>query len=780
MDPQTQTSQIDRSSSNAPSTDPSNASPLRPPSIARSTDSGLRQITLLIIPDLDQHTDTSLAYLQIEQSFSLSACLFTISYKDDDGEITAISNDYDLVEAIQYFQAGDDAPGGSNASVASGRSGMGRRITLRVQVVVDYDGPSLSDTASLASMDEFPSRRGSGQSPPSVSLGGGSVYSLGGELEDDAVTVSSRDFQGVSSSRVVATSSSSQRLPAMPSNYQLPGHSVPSVATSPPSPPPSEPSDPVVPSPPSHHTGRSVRFNEGPEALQAGESEYSFAQSSSRAGPSPRDQTSPASSYARVTELSSTPTAVFEQLKIAESQRVASPAASYGGPVPFTHNERGAQWLKEQNARVLRTMIGEAAPSSSSDASSLLLHGDDEGSQLQNTGSIRGDLELEQGMGGRFYYKYMSDSFSQSGYRESVYADSALDRRISTSSQNLAWLAKHRTMPGPSKRAAPLPSSHEEADPTPSIYDRPLPNIPKDLSLRDIELSGVPPEVLQFLYPTAEAFAPPQQVTNCSSCSIQLDTFRYICSVCGEKSTHHIDENPFTSESDRGSFDIKGKGKAIASAEYEDPLQTTEPRSMLYPPTRPDAACCGPTSPASSWTFLGERDHSPLTAFSNIFKSKKSGFRKLASKPSLQSSNGSDRSNMSALSLADTAFSPNNPGNISPTSSRSDRHVSAFEDGYELCPSCLESAGVCHAYEGAMDPSTSSAASSVASSLTLATTPLSSPEESESSLRRSAPSMKGRTRHAFVEKVWNGSDWIPVGKSNQVELTMAWADFGFV
>ena len=54
--------------------------------------------------------------------------MFTISYKDDDGEITAITNDYDLIEAIQYFQAGDDLPGGSNASVASGRSGAGRRI----------------------------------------------------------------------------------------------------------------------------------------------------------------------------------------------------------------------------------------------------------------------------------------------------------------------------------------------------------------------------------------------------------------------------------------------------------------------------------------------------------------------------------------------------------------------------------------------------------------------------------------------------------------------------
>lgn len=83
-----------------------------------------------------------------------------VSYKDDDGEVTDISTESDLTEAIQYFQAGsDDPPLSSAASILSGRSfGGRRRITLRVHITVDYDGPSLSDTSSLVSLEEYKGR----------------------------------------------------------------------------------------------------------------------------------------------------------------------------------------------------------------------------------------------------------------------------------------------------------------------------------------------------------------------------------------------------------------------------------------------------------------------------------------------------------------------------------------------------------------------------------------------------------------------------------------------
>ncbi|KAL1696785.1 hypothetical protein GGG16DRAFT_85260 [Schizophyllum commune] len=126
---------------------------------------------------------------KVEQCFSLVASSYTISYKDDDGEITDITTETDLTEAIQYFQAGtDDAALSSAASILSGRSFGNKRITLRVTINVDYDGPSLSDTSSLASLDEYGGRNSS-----QLSL---SIGSLSGSLrvpEDDNVTVSSRD-----------------------------------------------------------------------------------------------------------------------------------------------------------------------------------------------------------------------------------------------------------------------------------------------------------------------------------------------------------------------------------------------------------------------------------------------------------------------------------------------------------------------------------------------------------------------------------------------------------
>ncbi|KAH8108584.1 hypothetical protein DFH11DRAFT_1691418 [Phellopilus nigrolimitatus] len=70
----------------------------------------------------------------------------------------------------------------------SGRSFGSKRITLRVNITVDYDGPSLSDTSSLVSLDEYKNRNSSGSS---LSLSFGSAAHT--EPEDDSVTVSSRD-----------------------------------------------------------------------------------------------------------------------------------------------------------------------------------------------------------------------------------------------------------------------------------------------------------------------------------------------------------------------------------------------------------------------------------------------------------------------------------------------------------------------------------------------------------------------------------------------------------
>jgi hypothetical protein len=145
---------------------------------------------------------------KIEQCFSLYSTPYNITYKDDDGETYDIGTDIDLTEAIAYFHAGaDDPPLSSAASILSGRSlSFGsKRITMRVQIAVEYDGPNLSDTSSLVSLEEYRNRNGSLGRVGSMG-GGGSELSFGGvgagygtgrvdEYDDDSVTVSSRDAE---------------------------------------------------------------------------------------------------------------------------------------------------------------------------------------------------------------------------------------------------------------------------------------------------------------------------------------------------------------------------------------------------------------------------------------------------------------------------------------------------------------------------------------------------------------------------------------------------------
>ena len=127
----------------------------------------------------------------MERGFALSTQPFSIKWKDDDDEESYISTDNELTEAIKYFYRGgdDDAPTSSSGSILSYRSASSRRITLHIQIEVDYDGPSLSDSSSLASTDDYQNHNGG-------------VFSLMSHRfpapppDDDAATVSSKDFGG--------------------------------------------------------------------------------------------------------------------------------------------------------------------------------------------------------------------------------------------------------------------------------------------------------------------------------------------------------------------------------------------------------------------------------------------------------------------------------------------------------------------------------------------------------------------------------------------------------
>jgi hypothetical protein len=73
------------------------------------------------------------------------------------------------------------------------------------------------------------------------------------------------------------------------------------------------------------------------------------------------------------------------------------------------------------------------------------------------------------------------------------------------------------------------------------------------------------------------------------------------------------------------------------------------------------------------------------------------------------------------------------------------------DPGYELCPSCLESAGVTHALEMSLAPGSSPSPTS--------------PENALSLWRRTAPTNKGQLRHAYLEKAWGPKGWQDVRKS---------------
>lgn len=125
---------------------------------------------------------------QVERCFSLHQTAYDIVWTDDEGDKCSIREESDLDEAISYFGSeGVDPPVPSNMSVSSsGRSSSGsRKITIYVDICVGYDGPSLSETSSIASREEFEVE--DNQTDWDLSNISRS------ELEDDEVTVSSKD-----------------------------------------------------------------------------------------------------------------------------------------------------------------------------------------------------------------------------------------------------------------------------------------------------------------------------------------------------------------------------------------------------------------------------------------------------------------------------------------------------------------------------------------------------------------------------------------------------------
>ncbi|OSX64438.1 hypothetical protein POSPLADRAFT_1138078 [Postia placenta MAD-698-R-SB12] len=533
---------------------------------------------------------------RIEEGFSLYTTPFAITYTDDDGEVTDIATDADLTEAIRYvYPVNDDPPLSSSSSILSGRSLTRGKITLRVRITVEYDGPSLSDTSSLVSLEEYRNRNGS---ELSLSLS----MPPAGEIEDDSITVSSKD---------------------MGSKHDMYRARGPKTMVSGPS--------------------RETLRNDAHEPTVE-EEKWEGATMSSVPPTMAVDKLSSSHSYAPSSEqdpfsdkqAALDPTSVFERLRLEEDLQSRQPGSSYGSST--LHSERGAAWLRDQNARTIKGMLGELpAPSEKSYEPSV--------AAPEDTGSVlSGELALQQDATGKYYYAYTAGSSSygasqsvpDSGFedvsdvhRASITANPALSRPTSMEVngydyQEVSGNALHRSSSSASNPFIRRSMSE--------------PIFPPDYIDPD-----VPPEVLQFI--TGIPPIPPENPPTCSNCRTIMDTFRYVCSTCGE-------QKPISPSELYGMDNGKGKTRAVE-------MEFTNGK-YSFPPSPPTMSSASSTS---SWSMVSS-SNAPLRNTSDATLS--AGPRSLKPLPAVP-----------------------------------------MNTGYELCWQCLPTAGVTHALEMSVAPGSS-------------------------------------------------------------------------
>ncbi|KAF8587942.1 hypothetical protein K439DRAFT_1385302 [Ramaria rubella] len=609
---------------------------------------------------------------RVEQCFALSATPFTIRYKDDDGEVTDVTSDGDLTEAIHYFHVGDDPPTSSAASITSGRSmGGGRKVTLRLTVVVDYE-LSLSDTASLASQEEYDYPNASDLTLAREPLNG---YHHEFELEDDAVTVSSRDTTSIPRGAPVLHANSRQNLRSL-----SPVLSDDSPPTSPQTPQgltdETHADENIAPNPSYHKKLKDVRGQDG------------FLPSQDNRDTHPQT----ADDFVDDSHTSEEPPLdFFDRLKRLEGAELGESYVSQEAK-RLSQTERGVQWLRDQNVRAIQSMFGALPePSVSDDTESLAFEGSPEE-------DLVGDLALQQDPSGKYYYTYTSSSGAsqiQEEVSEFAHDDSSIQgsvaivegtgRHEEPSPRGLAWLADQRA----------------HATPT-SLVTNPFTD-PSPMQLRERYQihPDIPPEVLKFIPENRLPLLPPEDVTNCSACGLILESFRYVCTTCGEQGPHSR-HSPM--------LNGKGKGKDVPSHTGINPILPHKLPSRTISPS------------SSSWTLLSSPDSSH----------KMSHLQTALGKLNFVSRGPA------ASSSQDTLFVPVSGHIASPEA-----------PGYELCSSCIESAGVIHALEAGASKSHNSS-------------PLSSSQENIRDLihlRRTIPRPKGHIRHSYREKVWGREGW---------------------
>jgi hypothetical protein len=296
---------------------------------------------------------------------------FQIQWTDDDKELNYIQNEITLVEAIDYYHSGDEGSVASSGSVFSSRSSSRHsRITMHVEICVDYDGPSLSDTASLASRDE--------DSPEGIQSSFSPGELSGSSQDDDAITVSSKDTRAQQGSRRGRVDSS--LIKKIWNNTARTGSSS------------------TTPNKPTLKHSRSGLFNFGSRASNADEETDASTSRNNRT-----NERSLSSLIDTEKPYPDDPSAVFERLKLEEER---SPDSSHDRSLLQT--DIGKAWLKNQRSFQLGGVLRAGAPSMSDDQFSLNTDTpfSDENSDM--------DILLQKDERGKDYYIYTGSGSSES------------------------------------------------------------------------------------------------------------------------------------------------------------------------------------------------------------------------------------------------------------------------------------------------------------------------------------------------------------------------------
>lgn len=272
------------------------------------------------------------------------------------------------------------------------------------------------------------------------------------------------------------------------------------------------------------------------------------------------------------------------------------------------------------------------ATESVSDGSSLSL-----GEEFEAQSPLEGDLALQQD-NGKFYYTYTSGSSSASAANDDFDLLEEESQGIpELQAPKLNWMASRSTMK--QNRISRIKST---SYPSTSSSGRQSMSMSSDFYPVNGDSGEIPPEVKQFVQ---EHPQPPSKCTECSACGAWLDSFRYVCSTCGEKPAKAFSAALTLA---------KGKARDTSTLDpFRDPFSYPPPRHRSTRPTRP--------LPSLPFT-------DPLTGTST-------GSVHSSSNSSSNSSSGSSGSAASSKTLA----------NSSP--------------GYELCPNCFQTQAIVHALE---------------------------------------------------------------------------------